>query len=200
MEHKGINQANAGNVSIRSKDGFFITPSGIPYDQLQDQDIVFVHMDGRTESKLKPSSEWRMHRDIYQHFPMAHAVLHAHPTYATALSCLRLDIPAFHYMIAVAGGHDIKCTDYALFGTEDLSNAMLKALHQRKACLLGTHGMICYHDSLDRVLQLGVEIESLAHQYWVARQIGEPELLTRDEMQQVLEKFQSYGNQTASDD
>ena len=195
MNAAGINQGSAGNVSIRFDDGFLITPSGIAYDRLEPSDIVYVDLDGHPEAGLKPSSEWRMHRDIYSSRAAAGAVLHAHSTFATALSCLRLDIPAFHYMIAVGGGSDIRCSDYALFGTQELSGHMLLALEDRRACLLGTHGMICFHDDLDKVLWLGVEIEALAKQYWHARQVGEPVILTQAQMDEVLEKFKSYGKQ-----
>lgn len=195
MNTQGINQGSAGNVSARFESGFLITPSGLPYERLQPRDIVFVGLDGASQDALEPSSEWRMHRDIYLHRPGAGAVLHAHSTFATALSCLRLDIPAFHYMIAVAGGQDIRCADYALFGTQELSDNMLRALEDRRACLLGTHGMICYDDDLERALRLGVEIETLARQYWHARQAGEPVILSDDQMRQVIERFATYGKQ-----
>ncbi len=195
METRGINQGNAGNVSARFGDGFLVTPSGMDYAQLEADDIVLVNLDGQSSDRRLPSSEWRMHRDIYAHYPEAGAVLHAHSTFATALSCLRVDIPAFHYMVAVAGGDVIRCSDYALFGTQELSDHMLSALEHRRACLLGTHGMICYHDDLDRVLRLGVEVEALARQYHVARQGGEPVLLDAEQMQAVLEKFADYGKQ-----
>ena len=141
-----------------------------------------------------------MHRDIYASRPEAGAVLHAHPTFATALSCLRRDIPAFHYMVAVAGGSDIRCADYALFGTQDLSDKMLAALEGRRACLLGTHGMICFHDDLAKVLWLGIEVEALARQYWHAIQIGEPVILDDRQMHEVLERFADYGRQAGADD
>ena len=200
MNTHGINQGNAGNISRRFEDGFLITPSGMTYDRLQTGDIVFVDMDGDSQDSLVPSSEWRMHRDIYTNHPMAGAVLHAHSTFATALSCLRLDIPAFHYMIAVAGGVDIRCADYALFGTQALSDNMLAALTDRRACLLGTHGMICFHDNLDKALWLGVEVETLARQYWHARQAGEPVILDAEQMAEVMEKFKTYGKQPGNKD
>jgi L-fuculose-phosphate aldolase len=200
MNTQGINQGNAGNISQRFGDGFLITPSGMSYERLHTENIVFVSMDGSSQDALAPSSEWRMHRDIYAHHPAAGAVLHAHSTYATALSCLRLDIPAFHYMIAVAGGADIRCADYALFGTQALSDNMLAALADRRACLLGTHGMICFHDNLDKALWLGVEVETLARQYWHARQAGEPVILDAAQMAEVMEKFKTYGKQPGNED
>ncbi len=193
MNAQGINQGSAGNVSQRFEQGFLITPSGIDYERLQQSDIVYVEMDGKCEDPLQPSSEWRMHRDIYAARDDAGAVLHAHSTFATALSCLRIEIPAFHYMIAVAGGNNIRCADYALFGTQELSDNMLTALADRRACLLGTHGMICYHDDLRQALELGVEVETLARQYWHARQAGDPFILNDTEMDAVLDKFAQYG-------
>ena len=200
MNAEGINQGNAGNISARFEDGFLITPSGMAYNRLQPADIVLVNLDGGTQDRLKPSSEWRMHRDIYAHHENAGAVLHAHSTFATALSCLRRDIPAFHYMVAVAGGNDIRCADYALFGTQALSDNMLSALRDRRACLLGTHGMICFHDDLDKALWLGVEVETLARQYWHALQLGEPVILSETQMQQVAAQFDDYGKQPARDE
>ena len=198
METKGINQGNAGNVSARFGDGFLITPSGLDYATLEPDAIVHVGLDGECRDRLLPSSEWRMHRDIYARFPRAGAVLHAHSTFATVLACLRLDIPAFHYMVAVAGGDVIRCADYALFGSQELSDAMLAALEDRRACLLGTHGMICYHDDLTQVLRLGVEVEALAQQYYLAREGGEPVLLNDAQMAAVLERFATYGKQPGS--
>ena len=200
MNNQGINQGSAGNISVRYQDGFLITPSGIAYERLRPGDIVFVNRDGSSQDRLAPSSEWRMHRDIYVDRPEAGAVLHAHSTFATALSCLRLEIPAFHYMVAVAGGSNIRCTEYALFGTQALSDNMLTALDDRRACLLGTHGMICYHDNLDKALLLGIEIESLARQYWYARQLGEPVLLNNAQITEVLEQFKGYGKQPGGAD
>ena len=197
MNRENINQGASGNVSVRCGDGFLITPSGIAYEYMTPNDIIFVTLDGKAEAaRRKPSSEWRMHRDIYAARPEAGAVLHAHSTFATALSCHRLDIPAFHYMIAIAGGADIRCADYALFGTQELSDSMLQALADRRACLLGTHGMICFHDDLDSVLWLGIEIETLARQYWHARQLGEPLLLDEAQMAEVLAKFKTYSKLT----
>jgi L-fuculose-phosphate aldolase len=200
MNAQGINQGSAGNVSLRFESGFLITPSGLAYERLQPSDIVLVAMDGTTRDPLKPSSEWRMHRDIYDRRPEAGAVLHAHSTFATALSCLRIDIPAFHYMIAVAGGADIRCADYALFGTQELSDNMLAALDGRRACLLGTHGMICFHRNLEKALALGIEVETLARQYWYARQAGEPVILTAAQMEEVIARFADYGKQPGIED
>jgi L-fuculose-phosphate aldolase len=170
------------------------------YESLQPEHIVFVDLQGNCRDALNPSSEWRMHRDIYAARSEAGAVLHAHSTFATALSCLHTDIPAFHYMIAVAGGSSIRCADYALFGTQELSDNMLTALKQRRACLLGTHGMICFHDSLERALWLGVEVETLAKQYWHARQAGDPVILSERQMDAVMQQFKGYGKQPTGAD
>lgn len=195
MQDAGINQGNAGNVSARFEAGFLITPSGLAYDKLIPNDIVFVDSSGQAEGDLRPSSEWRMHLDIYAQKPQAGAIVHAHSTFATTLSCLRISIPAFHYMVAVAGGVDIRCSDYALFGTQALSDVMLVALKNRRACLLGTHGMIAFHDDLQKALWLAVEVETLARQYWHACQMGEPIILSDDEIAEVIEKFKTYGKQ-----
>ena len=200
MNAEGINQCLAGNVSVRFEEGFLITPSGLTYDRLTPDEIVFVDMAGQAQGGLLPSSEWRMHLDIYAGKPQAGAVVHAHSTFATALSCLRNPIPAFHYMVAVAGGADIRCSHYALFGTQELSDTMLKALEDRRACLLGTHGMICFHDNLDKALWLAIEVETLAKQYWYACQTGEPVLLSADQMAEVIEKFKRYGKQTTKEE
>jgi L-fuculose-phosphate aldolase len=195
MNASGINQGSAGNISVRYREGFLITPSGMAYDRLKPEHIVLVDLQGNCDDALNPSSEWRMHCDIYANRAEAGAVLHAHSTFATALSCLREDIPAFHYMIAVAGGNSIRCADYALFGTQALSDNMLAALNKRRACLLGTHGMICFHDNLDKALWLGIEVETLAKQYWHARQAGDPVILSESQMDEVIQQFSGYGKQ-----
>lgn len=193
MNMLGLNQGMSGNVSARLGDGFLITPSGAPYESLGPEDIVLVRLDGAVESGGTPSSEWRMHRDIYADREEAGSVLHAHSTYCTALSCLRQGIPAFHYMVAVAGGTDIRCGEYASFGTQELSDAMMTALSGRWACLLANHGMICFAPDVDAALALGIEVETLARQYCEARKIGEPVLLSSKEMSDVLERFKTYG-------
>lgn len=195
MNASGINQGKSGNVSARFADGFLITPSGMDYDALTPDDIVLVGMDGGSRDRLNPSSEWRMHRDIYAEHGAAGGVVHTHSTFCTALACRREAIPPFHYMVAVAGGTRIACADYATFGTEELSQAMLAALGDRKACLLANHGMICFESDVGKALALAVEVETLARQYWHARQGGEPVLLSDAEMNAVLEKFKTYGKQ-----
>jgi L-fuculose-phosphate aldolase len=193
MNALGINQGTSGNISARVEDGFLITPSGVAYDEMAPAEIVEMDLEGGHRGDLAPSSEWRMHRDIYRGRPEAGAVVHTHATFCTALACLHMEIPAFHYMVAVAGGTSIRCADYATFGTQALSDNMLKALEGRSACLLANHGMICFGPELKKALALAVEVETLARQYWYARQAGEPVLLSEAEMHTVLECFNSYG-------
>ena len=198
MERKGINQGKSGNVSARFGDGFLITPTGLEYEHLTPSDIVWMGLDGSVPAGQRaPSSEWRMHLDIYRARPEAGAVVHAHSVQATALSCLRRGIPSFHYMVAVAGGRDIRCGEYALFGTQALSDAMLTALEGRRACLLGNHGQIAFGADLGKALALAVEVETLAAQYLAAlgAGLGEPVLLSDAQMDEALERFRTYGRQ-----
>lgn len=196
MNRMGINQGTSGNVSVRVPGGMMITPSGIPYEELAVQDIVFMATDGKWDAieGRKPSSEWRFHLDIYNNRTDAHAIVHTHATHCTALSMLKKDIPACHYMIGFAGGNSIRCADYATFGTQDLSNNALIALKDRRAVLLANHGMIAFWSSLKQALWLANEVEVLASQYWRALQIGEPNILSDAEMEIIVEKFGSgYG-------
>ncbi len=189
----GLNRGTAGNVSARAEDGFLITPSGVPTPRMIPADIVEVEMSGRARGGLAPSSEWRMHRDIYAAFPQAGAVVHAHAPFCTALACQRRGIPAFHYMVAVAGGEDIRCAEYATFGSQELSDAAVAALQGRTACLLAHHELIAFASDLDAALKLALEVEELAEQYWRVLQIGAAIVLPDDEMDRVLAKFQTYG-------
>lgn len=148
---------------------------------------------GATLDPGKPSSEWRFHRDILATRPDIGAVVHTHARFATALACLQREVPAFHYMIAVAGGDTIRCTPYAIFGSQELSSLALQALEDRKACLLGNHGMIALGVDLQDALAVAVEVESLCEQYWTALQLGQPNILSASQMQEVLEKFKGYG-------
>lgn len=193
MNGLGINQGCSGNLSQRVDDGFLVTPSGLPYDEMSPEDIVAMRFDGSWDGRLKPSSEWRIHRDILAARPEIGAVLHTHAMFATTLACLGRTIPAFHYMVAVAGGVDIRCAPYATFGTQELSSHALRALEDRRACLLANHGMIALGTDLKGALALAVEVETLAAQYWRALQIGKPHLLDEAEMAVVLEKFKTYG-------
>jgi L-fuculose-phosphate aldolase len=189
----GLNRGTAGNVSARWGEGFLITPTGLAADEMQPGDIVPMAMDGSWQGARKPSSEWRFHRDLYATRPQAGAIVHAHAPFASALACLRADIPPFHYMIARFGGATVRCAAYATFGTQALSDAALAALDGRCACLLANHGLLVFGRDLRHALDLAVELESLCEQYWRALQIGRPVLLTDAEMEAVLEKFRTYG-------
>lgn len=193
MNALGINRGTSGNVSARWKGGFLITPSGLRYEDTKPADVVFVGAAGKTTGKRAPSSEWRFHHDIYRNRSDAQAVVHTHSSFATSLACLRKDVPAFHYMVAVAGGNSIRCAPYATFGTQKLSDNALKALEDRRACLLANHGMIATGASLQSALSLAVEVEALCEQYWRALQVGKPKLLSARQMSTVIRKFRSYG-------
>ena len=195
MNACGLNQGSSGNVSIRYDQGMLITPSGMDYAGLSLDDIVWMDFDGNSQGRRNPSSEWRFHAAIYQHRSEANAVLHAHPVSCATLACLGKGIPAFHYMVAVAGGKDIRCANYATFGTAELSEHVLKALEGRKACLMAHHGLTCFEKDLSKVLALAVEVEHLATVYSRILAIGEAEVLGDSEMDLVLEKFSSYGMQ-----
>jgi L-fuculose-phosphate aldolase len=195
MQPAGLNRSTAGNVSVRSGDGFYITPTGMPYDTLCATDIPLMVLDGTHAGPRKPSSEWRFHRDLYAARPEVGAVLHAHSPFAVSLACLRRDIPPFHYMIARFGGDTIRCADYAIFGSQELSTAALRAMAGRRACLLANHGLLVAGRDLAEALALAIELEELCEQYWRACQLGQPILLTPDEMRAVREKFAGYGQQ-----
>lgn len=195
MNAERLNRGAAGNVSVRHGDGFLITPTGMAYDACAADDIVFVGMDGKPAGLRKPSSEWRFHRDIYAARPEAGAVVHAHAPFAASLACMGCAIPPFHYMVARFGGTDVRCADYATFGSQALSDAVLAALHERCGCLMAHHGMVVHGRDLDNALALAVELEALCEQYWRVLQIGGPRLLPGDEMAKVLLAFRDYGRQ-----
>ncbi|MFM1956303.1 MAG: L-fuculose phosphate aldolase [Pseudomonadota bacterium] len=190
----GLNKGTSGNVSVRHEDGFLITPSGMDIAEMQTSSMVMMSMDGTPQSTGKPSSEWRFHRDIYQAKPHVGAVIHTHSMFATTLACLQKDIPPFHYMIAMAGGDNIPCAPYALFGTQALSDGAIAALEDRKACLLANHGMIATGRDLKQALAITQEVETLCEQYWRALQIGQPYILSQQEMAEVFEQFKGYGS------
>jgi L-fuculose-phosphate aldolase len=196
MNAAGLNQGTSGNLSHRVENGFLVTPTGMEYDVLRPEDIVLMRFDGRHEGERLPSSEWRFHRDILAARPEVNAVLHTHSLSSTAVSCLRRSIPPFHYMVAAAGGTDIRCAPYATFGTEELSRNALAALEGRKACLLANHGLITVGTDLPSAFKLAIEVETLAAMYLRALQVGEPVLLDEAEMAVVLEKFRTYGQQS----
>lgn len=195
MNASGINRGTAGNVSVRAEGGFVITPTGMAYDRCESEDMVFVAMNGTPQGRRKPSSEWRFHRDIYAARPEAGAVIHTHSPFATSLACMGMAIPAFHYMIARFGGTDVRCADYATFGTQELSDAVVKALEGRSACLMAHHGMVVFGQDLDEALAKAVELETLCEQFWRVLQIGGTRILGEAEMKTVIAKFAGYGQQ-----
>lgn len=194
MNTTGLNQGTSGNISIRHKDGLLISPASHPYNTLTPDDIIFLGMDGVSSGKWDPSSEWRFHRDILKSRPEMNAVVHAHPTYCTALSVLSMEIPAIHYMIAVFGGPNIRCAPYEIYGSDELSQIAIKALEDRKACLLAHHGMISAGSSIEQAFWLAEELEALARQYHTALQINpNPPLLSDSQIQDVIDKINGYG-------
>jgi L-fuculose-phosphate aldolase len=195
MNTRGVNTGKAGNVSVRVEEGYLITPSGLAYDAMVPSHICQMNMSGESAGPLAPSSEWRFHHDIYAVRADVQAIVHTHSTNAAALSTHGRGIPAFHYMVAVAGGRDIACAPYATFGSQALSDGAVKALRERKACLLAHHGVIATGASLHEALDLACEVEQLATMYLAALRIGEPPVLSNVEMDRVLDKFKTYGQQ-----
>lgn len=193
LSDQGLNRAATGNIGVRCGTSFLITPSGVPAEKLSPETMVAMDLSGAILGLGKPSSEWRFHRDILAARPEIGAVVHTHARFATSLACLQRELPAFHYMIAVAGGDSIRCTPYAIFGSQELSSLALQALQDRKACLLGNHGMIALGVDLADALAVAVEVESLCEQYWTALQLGQPNILSASQMQAVLQKFKGYG-------
>lgn len=192
MVELGLNRGTAGNASVRCGEGILITPSALPVAEMIEQDMVLLASDGKALQGGKPSSEWCFHRDILAARSEIGAVLHMHSTFATTIACLCRNVPAVHYMIAMAGGSDIRCAPYSVFGEQTLSDHALEALHGRKACLLGNHGMIALGEDLDEALSIAVEVEFLCEIYWRTLQIGESHILTQQQMHEVQEKFVSY--------
>ncbi len=197
MNASGINRGSAGNVSARCAGGFVITPTGMAYESCAAADMVQLGLDGSVSASTprKPSSEWRFHRDIYAARPEAGAVVHTHSPFATALACQEQGVPAFHYMVARFGGSDLRCAAYATFGTQELSDAIIAALDGRCGCLMAHHGMVVFGRDTAQALALAVELETLCEQYWRVLQLGVPKLLSAAEMDGVLVKFASYGQQ-----
>ena len=202
LNSTNLSPLRSGNVSIRATkdnvEGFLLTPSGKRYEDLAPEDIVFLAL--REEynnlklfnSSLNPSSEWRFHQDIYLKKIEAKAIVHAHSPHATAVSAHGKPIPAFHYMIALAGGDDIKCAEYATFGTTELSKNILKALEKRKACLMSNHGQVAFGTNLKQAFELAEEVENICYQYIIALKIGDPKILSSAEMNKILDKIKHY--------
>nr|WP_216617842.1 class II aldolase/adducin family protein [Corallococcus carmarthensis] len=193
MNTSGLNQGTSGNLSQRVEGGFLLTPSGLNYETMTPEDLVLMRFDGSHEGPRKPSTEWQLHRDLLQARPEVGAVLHSHSMFSTTLACLRRGIPAFHYMVSAAGGTDVRCAEYATFGTPELARHMMVALEGRKACLLANHGLVAVGADLPAAWKLAVEVETLAAMYWRALQIGEPVLLDDAEMERVFQQFRGYG-------
>ncbi len=193
MNRSGLNQGTSGNLSVRHADGLLITPTGMAYDRMTPDDIVFLERDGEPHGQNRPSSEWRFHRDILIARPEVNAVVHAHPAHCTMLAIMGKGIPPIHYMVAVAGGRDIRCAPYAIYGSQELSDHAVAALQGRRACLLAHHGMIAVGSSLAKAMWLAVEVETLACQYHGCLQLGEPPLLSDQQIAEVLEKMSGYG-------
>ncbi len=193
LDALGLNHGTAGNVSVRCGEGFWITPSGMGAADLTAEDLVWVSMDGQAQGRWQPSSEWLFHRDILVQRPEFNAVIHTHSIAASTLACLRRDIPAFHYMVALLGGDSIRCADYATFGTQALSDNALRAMQNRHACLLANHGMIAAGKDLAYALKMTIEVENLSELYIRTLQLGEPVLLTPAEFAEAQAKFDHYG-------
>lgn len=209
-----INQGRSGNVSIRwdrgAADGMLVTPSALAYERMVVDDLVWMPLTPGAgpdrpvvDGRRAPSTEWRIHRDLYLARPDAVAVVHAHSPFATTLACSprgqTQGIPAFHYMVAVAGGPDIRCARYETFGSQELSDRALDALEGRSACLLANHGLLALGASLEAALELALEVENLSRVYWQVLQLGEPVLLDAAEMARVLERFRDYRAGAAAD-
>ena len=188
----GLNHGSTGNLSVRQGGGMLITPTAVPYDQLREPDLVELGLEGEPAAGARPSSEWRLHADIYRQRPDAVAVLHAHPRFSTTIACLREDLPAVHYMIAITGGDRVRCSDYALFGTPELSAAALAALGSSNACLLANHGLVTVGRDLSEALRIAEEVEVVAEYWWRARAVGTPVILTQSEMHDAIARFSSY--------
>ena len=193
LNDKNINRGSSGNLSFRSKNGFIITPSSLPNDKLIEKNCVQMNLDGTYQNKFKPSTEWKIHRDIYVKRKDIYAIMHTHPISSTAIACMNINIPAFHYMIAVAGGDNIRCAKYATFGTEQLSKNVLKALENRNACLMANHGLIVIEKDLKIALKLTEEVENLSMQFLQILKSGKkPVLLSKNEMKKNIKKIKNY--------
>jgi len=200
LARRGLTPGTSGNVSLRrDARGFFVSPTGLSYEALDASDIPLVTFDGHWFGRRRPSSEWRFHRDILASRREIGAVVHTHSRQATALACTGRSIPAFHYMVAVAGGADIRCAPYHTFGSQALSQAALAALEGRRACLLAHHGVIALGADIESALGLAAEVEDLAGKYCTALALGGVGTLDADEMARVIEKFRTYGRQDVAE-
>jgi L-fuculose-phosphate aldolase len=195
MNASGLNQGMSGNISVRQGDAMLITPTATPYDRMQPDDIALLNLAGTADDAvgpLRPSSEWRFHRDLLRARPDIGALVHAHPPYCTALSIARRGIPACHYMIATFGGDDVRCGGYETFGTEALSVAVVAAMSDRFACLMANHGMLAAGRDLDQAMWRATELEALARQYQLATTVGGAVLLQASDILEARNMFMSY--------
>ena len=200
LTRRGLSHGTSGNISIRRDEhSCFISPTGSVYEELTVTDIPLLHFDGRWFGQRRPSSEWRFHRDLMRARPEVGAIVHTHSRYATALACTGRGIPAFHYMVAVTGDIEIRCTPYSTFGSQELSDAVLATIRGAKACLLGNHGVIAVGADVSEALTLAGEVENLAAQYTTALALGDVRILDTAEMWRVVEKFRTYGKPEAVD-
>lgn len=196
MSRRGLSPGRSGNVSRRWADGMLITPSGMTYEELEPADLAFVDGGGKPSGKRNPSSEWHFHLAVYSARSDVDAIVHAHSMHAVVLSCANTSIPAFHYMVAVAGGNDIPCVPYATFGTEALVPHVIRGLAERNACLMAHHGMVAVGASLGAALELAFDVETLAEQYYKVLTLGRPTLLSPEQMSAAIERFRTYGQKT----
>jgi len=200
LTRRGLTYGTSGNVSIRRDErSFFISPTGAVYEDLEAADIPLMDLEGHWFGRRRPSSEWRFHRDILKARADVGAIVHTHSKYATALACTGRGIPAFHYMVAVTGGTEIRCAPYRTFGSQELSNVALAALGSQKACLLGNHGVIALGADVTAALTIAGEVENLAAQYCAALDLGDVRIIDAAEMLRVIEKFRTYGKPEAVD-
>lgn len=196
LDALGLNRGTTGNLSHRAAGGLWITPTGIDAQDIGIDDWVWIDSDAISHGRWKPSSETPFHRAIYAARADLHAVVHCHSVHATAVACLRRDLPAFHYMVAIAGGDSVPCVPYHLFGSEALSSAVASAFERRDACLLANHGLIAAGHSLAQAMKVALEVESLCEVYLNALAAGTPFDLDAGEMEQVIEKFRHYGRRS----
>ena len=188
-----LNRGTSGNLSVRYGNGFLVTPSGVTVDVMSPEMMVLLDRDGNTQSDIKPTSEWHIHKTILNNRSDVNAVIHTHSMFATTLACLHMEVPPFHYMIAVTGSDTISCTPYALFGSKELSDNVLKTIGNGKACLLANHGMVALGRDLKDALAVTQEVENLCEQYWRILQIDKPKILSSGQMKDVFERFKTYG-------
>lgn len=199
LDERGLNVGTSGNVSVRHGSGSLVSPSALPPHEVDAAAVVALDADGTPIGPGIPTTEWRIHRDLYARFPDAQAIVHVHSTYAVALACLREDLPSFHYMVGKAGGDVIRCATYATYGTQALSDNVIEALGDRRACLMANHGMIAYAETMPKALALTTEVENLCRQYLIARAAGSPVLLSAEQMLDARTRFARYGTPASRD-